>query len=209
MSQAADIALELERAYPEADTELLWDSPLELLVATILSAQSTDVRVNLITRDLFERYKTAADYAGAVPAELEEEIRSSGFYRNKAKSLIGMGKALVEYHQGKVPKDIESLVALPGVARKTANVVLGTAYGIPAGFVVDTHVKRLAQRLGLSTEKSPDKVERDLMDCFPKEQWIATAHRLILHGRRVCHARKPDCSACELAGLCPRIGVGE
>lgn len=209
MSDARKIASELAKLYPDATAELSWENPLELLVATILSAQSTDERVNLITPKLFQRYRTASDYAGAIPSELEDEIRSSGFYRNKTKSLIGMGQALVSNHGGTVPRDLEALIALPGVARKTANVVLGTAYGIPAGFVVDTHVKRLANRLGLSTETQPEKVERDLMERFVVEEWIATAHRLILHGRRVCHARKPQCEACSLADLCPRVGLGE
>ena len=198
---------ELHRLYPDADAELRYSTPLELLVATILSAQSTDKRVNLITVPLFKKYRTARDYAEAAPAVLEEEIRSSGFYRNKTRALIGMGQALVENFDGELPTTIEELVTLPGVARKTANVVLGTAYGIASGFVVDTHVKRLAFRLGLSAAKNPDKIEQDLMQAVPQEEWVFGGHALILHGRRVCKARRPLCDVCGLAELCPRNGV--
>jgi endonuclease-3 len=199
----------LHRLYPDADCELRYESPLELLVATILSAQSTDKRVNEITRDLFRKYPSAEHYADAEPATLEQDIRSSGFYRMKAKSLMGMGRALVEEHGGEVPRDMHALVRLPGVARKTANVVLGTAFGMAEGVVVDTHVKRLAHRLGLSTNDRPEQIERDLMQLLPVEEWIFVAHALIWHGRRVCVARRPSCSSCELSGLCPRIGVEE
>ena len=175
----------------------------ELLAATILAAQSTDKMINTITPALFARYPDATALATAEPAELEPMIFKSGFYRNKAKSLIGMARALVERHGGEVPRTMEELVALPGVARKTANVVLGSALGINAGIVVDTHVTRLAQRLGLTTNTDPVKIEQDLMDLLPREQWTDFAHRLIWHGRRVCHAKQPDCNHCLLAPVCP------
>ena len=175
----------------------------ELLAATILAAQSTDKMINTITPALFARYPDATALAKADPAELEPMIFKSGFYRNKAKSLIGMARALVERHGGEVPRTMEELVALPGVARKTANVVLGSALGINAGIVVDTHVTRLAQRLGLTTNTDPVKIEQDLMVLVPREQWTELAHRLIWHGRRVCHAKQPDCNHCLLAPICP------
>lgn len=203
----AEFLKQLHRLYPDATAELDFSTPLELLVATILSAQSTDERVNQITKDLFQTYRSADDYAAADPEVLEEEIRSSGFYRNKTKSLIGMGKALVENFDGRLPRTIEELVTLPGVARKTANVVLGTAFGIAEGVVVDTHVRRLSQRLGLSAQSNPVKVEKDLMEALPRAEWIFAAHALILHGRRVCTARRPSCEECDLEALCPRIGV--
>ncbi len=198
---------ELHRLYPDATAELDFSTPLELLVATILSAQSTDKRINQITETLFEKYRTAEDYARAETEVLEEDIRSSGFYRNKTKALIGMGRHLVDDFGGQVPTTSEELVTLPGVARKTANVVLGTAYGIASGVVVDTHVKRLSFRLGLSSSTTPDTIERDLMDALPQDEWVFTAHALIWHGRRVCHARKPACDDCTLRGLCPRHGL--
>ncbi len=204
---AAKLVRELHRLYPGATAELDYSSPLELLVATILSAQSTDVRVNEITKALFQKYRTAADYAEADPEVLEEEIRSSGFYRNKTKSLIGMGRRLVDDFGGEVPTTIEELITLPGVARKTANVVLGTAYGLASGVVVDTHVQRLAHRLGLSVAKNAKKIEEDLMEVLPQDEWIFSAHGLILHGRRVCSARKPLCHECSLAPMCPKEGV--
>jgi endonuclease-3 len=197
----------LHREYPDADCELRYSNPLELLVATILSAQATDQGVNQVTRSLFEKYRTAADYAGAKPAQLEREIRSTGFYRNKTKSLIGAGKGLVERYGGEVPRELDQLVTLPGVARKTANVVLGTAYGIPSGFVVDTHVKRVAWRLGLTDHTDPVDVEQDLMRLYPRDEWIFLGHALIWHGRRVCHARDPQCEVCMLAEVCPKRGV--
>ncbi|MDX1384135.1 MAG: endonuclease III [Thermoanaerobaculia bacterium] len=206
-SDPGALARELHRLYPDADCELDYETPLELLVATILSAQSTDQRVNRITRSLFRSYRTAADYADADPEVLAEEIRSSGFFRSKTERLIGMGKKLVADHGGEVPANMESLVALPGVARKTANVVLGTAFGIADGFVVDTHVKRLAGRLGLSEEEAPEKIEQDLMAAFPRDEWVFLAHALIWHGRRVCSARRPRCDECGLAELCPKVGV--
>jgi endonuclease-3 len=197
----------LHRLYPDADCELRHENPLELLVATILSAQSTDVRVNRVTEELFAKYKTAADYAAADPDAFEQEIRSTGFYRNKTKLVLGAAKRLVEAYGGEVPDTMEDLVTLPGVARKTANLVLGTAFGKPTGVVVDTHVRRLSGRLGLSRQKDPNKIERDLMEALPRKEWIFAGHALILHGRRVCKAKKPRCGECDLAGVCPRNGV--
>lgn len=193
----------LKSSYPEARTALEWSNPLELLVATILSAQTTDVRVNLVTPNLFAKYPTAADYADADVSELEEDIRPTGFFRNKAKSLQGMARALVEDHGGEVPRTMEELVALPGVGRKTANVVLGNAFSIDEGVVVDTHVRRLSNRLGFTTKQDPEKIERDLMETVPKNDWTVFSHLLILHGRAVCKARKPDCEDCTLNDLCP------
>jgi len=202
--ERADIlARELPRIYPDAHCELDFANPLELLVATILSAQCTDVRVNIVTKTLFKRCRTAADYAAIPQEELEEIVRSTGFYRNKAKSIRGMGAALVERHGGEVPRTIGELSALPGAGRKTANVVLGNAFGINEGVVVDTHVGRLSLRLGLTTESDPVKVEQDLMKLFPQELWTLLSHWLIWHGRRRCKARNPDCEACELRLLCP------
>jgi endonuclease-3 len=197
----------LDAAYPDAGCALTHKSPLQLLVSTILSAQCTDERVNIVTRDLFKRYRTAADYAAADQRGLEDEIRSTGFFRNKAKSLIGAGRTLVERHRGVVPRSMEELLGLPGVARKTANVVLGTAFGIAGGVVVDTHVGRLAQRLGLSRHQDPVKIEADLMKIVPRERWILISHQLIQHGRRVCGARKPDCAGCVLRAHCPSADV--
>lgn len=193
----------LKSSYPEARTALEWSNPLELLVATILSAQTTDVRVNLVTPNLFAKYPTAADYADADVSELEEDIRPTGFFRNKAKSLQGMARALVEDHGGEVPRTMKELVALPGVGRKTANVVLGNAFSIDEGVVVDTHVRRLSNRLGFTTKQDPEKIERDLMETVPKKDWTVFSHLLILHGRAVCKARKPDCEDCTLNDLCP------
>jgi endonuclease-3 len=193
----------LKSVYPDARTELSWTNPLELLVATILSAQTTDVQVNLVTPNLFAKYPTAADYAGADPAELEEDIRPTGFFRNKAKSLLGMARALVVDYGGKVPRTMPELVALPGVGRKTANVVLGNAFSIDEGIVVDTHVRRLSNRLGFTTQKDPEKIERDLMETVPKEEWTVFSHLLILHGRSTCKSRTPDCENCTLNDLCP------
>lgn len=199
---------ELDRLYPDAHCELLgWKSPLQLLVAVILSAQCTDERVNQVTPALFARYPDARALMAAESQELEQLIRSTGFYRNKAKHIRGACKAIVEKHGGEVPRTIKELVALPGVARKTANVVLGTAYGIPSGVVVDTHIGRLARRLDMTRHTDPVKVESDLMAAWPEERWIMSGHRLIWHGRRVCHARKPRCAACTLAPLCPSAEV--
>lgn len=193
----------LKASYPGAATALDWSNPLELLVATILSAQTTDVTVNSVTPNLFAKYPNARAYADADPVELEGDIRPTGFFRNKAKSLQGMARALVEDHGGGVPRTMEDLVALPGVGRKTANVVLGNAFGIDEGVVVDTHVRRLSNRLGLSDEKDPEKIEKDLMRSVPQEDWTAFSHLLILHGRNVCKARKPACEDCIVNDLCP------
>ena len=200
---ATEVILRLKSEYPDARTELDWTNPLELLVATILSAQTTDVRVNGVTKTLFEKYRTAADYADADPNELEEDIRPTGFYRNKARSLQGMARALVEEHAGEVPRTMSELVALPGVGRKTANVVLGNAFGVDEGVVVDTHVRRVSNRLGLTDHQDPEKIERDLMRVVPEDDWTVFSHLLIFHGRRVCKARKPDCPNCLLNDICP------
>jgi len=197
----------LRRTYPDAHCELNYSNPLELLVATILSAQCTDKRVNQVTAELFRRYRTAADYANAPRAELEEAIRSTGFYRNKARALQACCRALVERHGGQVPRSLEELTRLEGVGRKTANVVLGNAYGLNEGIVVDTHVARLAQRLDLTRQRDPLKIEQELMKLVPRELWTLFSHWLIWHGRRRCFARKPDCAGCEIARLCPRRGV--
>jgi len=193
----------LQEAYPDARTELDWEDPLQLLVATILSAQSTDVRVNQVTKGLFEKYRTAEDYATADLKSLEEEIRPVGFFRNKARSIKGMAGALVEEHGGEVPRTMPELVALPGVGRKTANVVLGNAFGVNEGVVVDTHVRRLSNRLGLSKEHDPEKIERGLSKIVPEGERTLFAHLLIFHGRRVCKSRKPDCPGCTLNHVCP------
>jgi endonuclease III len=205
--RAAAIEAGLAAAYADATTELAFRNPYELLVATILSAQCTDVRVNLLTPGLFARFPDATALAGADRAKLEKMIRTTGFYRNKAKSLLGMAAAVVEQHGGEIPARMEDLTKLPGVGRKTANVVLGTAFGMATGVVVDTHVARLAQRLGLTAASDPEKIEQHLMELFPPASWVALGHRLILHGRRVCKARKPACDRCPLAPFCPRIGV--
>jgi endonuclease-3 len=193
----------LRALYPDATTELHHRSAFELLAATILSAQCTDERVNQVTPVLFARYPDAAALAAAPAATVEGLVKSTGFYRNKTKSLLGMSQALVARFGAQVPRTMDELLTLPGVARKTANVVLGTAYGLAAGVVVDTHVRRLAQRLGLSTEDDPEKIERDLMALVPPERWIEVGHTLILHGRRVCLARRPACDRCPLRPLCP------
>lgn len=192
----------LNEAYPDARCALQFRNPLELLVATILSAQCTDERVNRVTARLFEKYKTARDYAKADPQELEQEIRSTGFFRNKRKSVQGAAAMLVEEFGGDVPARMKDLLQLPGVARKTANVVLGTAYDIPAGIVVDTHVRRVSQRLGLTENDDPEKIEQDLIRQIPQQRWISFAHQLIWHGRRVCQARKPLCHQCNLTTVC-------
>ncbi len=194
----------LEKEYPEArGTSLHWETPLDLLVATILSAQSTDEQINKITKKLFRKYRTAADYANASREELEEDIRSSGFYKRKAEFIQNVTGGLVENFGGEVPRSIEELTSLKGVARKTANIVLGNAYGVVEGIAVDTHVWRLAYRLGLSDKKVREKIEKDLMEFFPREKWLAVNYLLIEHGRRVCDAKKPDCDSCVLSDLCP------
>jgi|YNPBryunderm2012_1023409.scaffolds.fasta_scaffold00573_5 endonuclease-3 len=207
-SRANRIVRLLAESYPDAKCALLFTNPLELLVATILSAQCTDERVNQVTRSLFTKYRSAADYVKVPLAELEQDIRPTGFYRNKARTLQACCQQLVQQHGGQVPRDMEALVQLPGVGRKTANVVLGTAYGIPSGIVVDTHVSRIARRLGLTQNTQAEKIEQDLMALVPMEEWINFGHRLIHHGRRICTARKPKCPDCPLAHVCPRIGVG-
>lgn len=197
----------LEQEYGEAVCALHHDSAYQLLVATILSAQCTDARVNMVTPALFRRYPDAHAMAEADLDDLQEIIRSTGFFRNKSKSLHGSATKLVDEFDGEVPSNMRDLLKLPGVARKTANVVLGTAYGIASGVVVDTHVGRLSRRLGLTHQKTPEKVEKDLMDMIPRDEWINFAHRLIHHGRRVCQARRPRCEECAFADLCPRVGV--
>ena len=197
----------LAQEYGEATCALRHDGPYQLLVATILSAQCTDARVNMVTPALFRRYPDAHAMARADLDELQELIRSTGFFRNKSKSLQGAATKLVDEFDGEVPSNMPDLLKLPGVARKTANVVLGTAYGIASGVVVDTHVGRLSRRLGLTHQKSPVKVEKDLMDLVPRDEWINFAHRLIHHGRRVCQSRRPRCEECAFADLCPRIGL--
>ena len=193
----------LRQEHPDATCALHHKNALELLVATILSAQCTDERVNKVTPHLFATYPTAADYASAEIGDLEEAVRSTGFFRNKAKNIQGAARRIVEEYDGEVPATMEELLTLPGVARKTANVVLGTAYGIADGVVVDTHVKRLSNRLALTTSDKPEVIERDLMALLPQAEWIDISHLLIFHGRRICKARKPDCAACAISHLCP------
>jgi endonuclease-3 len=193
----------LPEVYPGAHCELNFKTPLQLLIATILSAQCTDKRVNLVTPALFVRYRSAAAFAASRPAELEKIIQSTGFFRNKTKSIRAAAAAIAQEHGGKVPRTMEELRALPGVGRKTANVVLGNAFGKNEGIVVDTHVARVSQRLGLTSKGDPEKIERDLMKLVPQEQWTDWSHWLIWHGRRRCFARKPDCQECELLRLCP------
>jgi endonuclease-3 len=197
----------LKKAYPDAHCELNYSNPLELLVATILSAQCTDKRVNIVTADLFRKYRSAADYAQAPSAELEQAIKTTGFFRNKAKSIKAACQAIQEEHGGKVPSSMEELIELGGVGRKTANVVLGNAFNINCGIVVDTHVARLSQRLGMTSQTDPSKIEKELMELVPQDQWTLFSHWLIWHGRRRCYARNPDCANCEIKALCPRIGV--
>jgi endonuclease-3 len=197
----------LERAYPDAHCELDHSNPLQLLIATILSAQCTDKRVNLVTPGLFKHYASAAAFARAPIAELEAAIKSTGFFRNKAKNIRACCAALDEKHAGEVPRTMAELTALEGVGRKTANVVLGNAFGNNSGVVVDTHVARLAQRLGLSAHKDAAKIEEDLMKIVPRDRWTLFSHWLIWHGRRRCAARKPDCEGCEIRACCPRLGV--
>jgi endonuclease-3 len=205
--RARRINRELAALYPDAHCELDFTNPLELAVATILSAQCTDKRVNEVTPVLFRRYRTAAEYAGADRTELEDLIRPTGFFRNKTSSLIGLGAALVDRYDGEVPARLEDLVTLPGIGRKTANVVLGNAFGVP-GITVDTHFGRLARRFGWTELDDPVKVEAAVGELIPKAEWTMLSHRLIFHGRRVCHARKPACGACGVAALCPSYGLG-
>jgi endonuclease-3 len=202
------IIARLERRYPEARCALEHEDPLQLLVATILSAQCTDARVNQVTRSLFQKYRTAEDYANADPAVFEQEIKSTGFFRNKTKAILAMAQALVERHGGRVPESMEELTRLPGVGRKTANVVLGTAFGINEGVVVDTHVRRIAGRLALTAHTDPEKIEQDLMRLVPREKWSDFGHLLIHHGRQTCTARKPKCEICPVNDLCPSAQGG-
>jgi len=193
----------LEREYPEARTALEHANPFELAVATILSAQCTDERVNMVTPGLFRRFPDAEALASAPLEELEEIVHSTGFFRSKARNLVGMARAVLAQHSGELPRTLAELTRLPGIGRKTANVILGNAFGLDEGVVVDTHVKRLSGRLGLSAEATPEKIERDLMEVFPRERWTPLSHLLIFHGRQVCVARKPRCGACVVAALCP------
>ena len=206
-THAREILARLKKEYPDAHCELDFETPLQLLIATILSAQCTDKRVNMVTPDLFRAYPDAKSLASADVTELENMIKSTGFFRNKTKSLLGMSAAVAEKHDGKVPSTMEDLVHLPGVGRKTANVVLGNAFNINEGVVVDTHVGRLAVRLGLTNETDPVKVEQALMTLIPRDDWTLVAHLLIFHGRRVCLARTPRCESCMLADVCPSARV--
>jgi endonuclease-3 len=206
-AHATEIFARLKLAHPDAHCELDHETPLQLLMATILSAQCTDKRVNMVTPALFQRYPTAQALADAQQEEVEEIIKSTGFFRNKAKSLIGLGKALVERHGGEVPGAMDTLVTLPGVGRKTANVILGNAFRRNEGVVVDTHVGRLSVRLGLTRETDPVKIEQELMPLFPQDEWALLAHVLIFHGRRVCDARSPKCEICTLNEICPSSTV--
>jgi len=201
--RAARVVATLRDLYPDAKCSLDFTTPLELLVATVLSAQCTDERVNVVTKRLFQQYRSAADYADADPETLEQDIKQTGFYRNKAKHLREAGQMLVERYGGEVPRTMAELIELPGVARKTANVVMGNAYGVVEGVVVDTHVGRLARRLGLTESEDPVKVEQELMALLPQSDWLDLSHLLIFHGRALCQARKPLCDACALATLCP------
>lgn len=200
---------ELHKAYAGADCALHWKKPLDLLVATILSAQATDVHVNEVTPGLFKKYKTAKDYGSVPLEELQEDIKTIGLFRNKSKFIQGACQAIAEKHNGKVPQTMDELIELPGVARKTANVVLGTAFGVDSGIVVDTHVDRLSKRLGFVKLRLPyaEKIEKELMAITPETEWVFLGHALILHGRQICPARKPKCSECCLAALCPKKGV--
>jgi endonuclease-3 len=206
-SYAAKVSKILGKNYRQAKCELDYKTPLQLLMATILSAQCTDDRVNQVTKSLFRKYPDAAAYAKAPLKQLEREIQSTGFYHNKAKSIQSCCQALLERYDGEVPRELEKMVELPGVGRKTANVVLGSAFGIASGIVVDTHVARVSQRLGLTKEKNPEKIERDLLGYFPQKEWIDISNRMIHHGRYICTARKPQCGNCPLDDICPKIGV--
>ena len=201
--RAKEIVGCLKKEYPDVKIALKYSNPLELLVATILSAQCTDARVNVVTENLFRKYHTAGDYAHANQKTLEQEIHSTGFYRNKAKNVITVGKILQEKYRGKVPASMEELTKLPGVARKTANVVLGIAFNKPEGIAVDTHVRRLAQRFGLTGNNNPDKIEQDLMELIPRNDWTILTILLMSHGRKVCTARNPSCTICVLRTICP------
>jgi endonuclease-3 len=198
----------LQEVYPDASVALVFTNPLEMIVATVLSAQCTDKKVNEVTALLFRKYRTAPDYANAPPDELEKDIHSTGFFNQKAKHLRGIGQALVERHDGQVPSTMEELVALPGVARKTANIVLGNSFGVVEGIAVDTHVSRLSRRMRFTRHKDPAKIERVLMALWPRELWFKGSYILIDHGRAVCKARRPGCPECSVVDICPKIGVG-
>jgi endonuclease-3 len=200
--RVAAILAKLDEAYPNATCELKHENAFQLLISTILSAQCTDVRVNQVAETLYKKYAGPKAFAYATPSELEQEIRPTGFFRNKTKSVMGASKAIIEKFGGEVPRTMEEILTLPGVARKTANVVLGTAFGIPSGIVVDTHVQRIANRLDLTRNEDPKKIEQDLMQVIPKEKWIQFSHQIIWHGRRVCQARKPKCIECNMESLC-------
>ena len=208
-SYVAKVLRRLKADYPEAPCALVHRNPFQLLIATILSAQCTDERVNRVTKDLFRKYKTPHDFATAPLRSIEKAVNSTGFFRNKAKNIKACSTELAGSYGGKVPRELEALVALAGVGRKTANVVLGTAFGLTTGVVVDTHVGRLSRRLGLTAEKDAVKVEQDLMQLLPKKEWIQFSHRMIHHGRAVCSSRRPRCEECSMKGFCPRVGVGE
>ena len=209
VQRANEINRRLKKAYPTAHCALNHTSPLELLIATILSAQCTDERVNQVTASLFRKYRTCEDYLRVAPQELEQDIRPTGFFRNKTKSIQGACRMLLEKYRGNIPKTMEELLLLPGVARKTANVVLGVAFGIASGVVVDTHVGRLSRRMGLTRDERPDKVEADLMALLPRKEWINFSHRMIMHGRQICIARKPRCSICPVANICPSAQLAD
>jgi endonuclease-3 len=205
--QTAEIIKRLKKMYPDAHCALNHTNAFELLVATILSAQCTDIRVNIVTATLFRKYRTPQDFVEVELEELTEDIKSINFFNNKAKNIRAMAAKIIENFGGEVPKTMDELLTLNGVARKTANVVLGNAYGIASGVVVDTHVSRLSQRLGITQETTPEKIEKDLQELVPKKDWVMFSHWLIFHGRQVCHARKPKCDECKLNDICPKIGV--
>ncbi|MBK7393635.1 MAG: endonuclease III [Chloracidobacterium sp.] len=205
--RTAEIIKRLKKAYPDAHCALVHSNAFELLIATILSAQCTDVRVNIVTADLFRKYRGPADFLNVAQIELEKDIHSTGFFRNKAKNIQAACKRIIEVYSGNVPQTMDDLLTLGGVARKTANVVMGNAFGIASGVVVDTHVSRLSQRLGLTKEKTPEKIERDLEKLVPTKNWVMFPHWMIYHGRQICDARKPKCGECTLADICPKIGV--
>ncbi len=209
IARAKKIIAGLEKTYPDAHCELVHQNPLELLIATILSAQCTDKRVNIVTEILFKKYRLAEDFANANISELENDVRTTGFYKNKTRNIKAACKDIVEKHGGKVPQTMEELLELGGVGRKTANVVLGNAFDINVGVVVDTHVARLSHRFAFTRHHAPEKIETDLMELVPQKQWTLFSHLLIWHGRRRCFARKPDCANCEVLKWCPRIGVKE
>lgn len=205
--RVSGILRRLKKQYGDAECALIHDTPFQLLTATILSAQCTDERVNATTPALFKKYPTPAKLSAAKLSDVEKIVKPLGFFRSKAKNITGMAQVLMAEHEGEIPKTLEELVALPGVGRKTANVVLGTAFGIPSGVVVDTHVKRISNLLGLTASKNPEIIERDLIQILPKKEWIMYSHRLIHHGRQICIARRPNCQECPLLQYCPRVGL--